>query len=86
MVYYECIEAMRLYKKHEIKDVEVITEYPIFATSAWLKIHTTTGKNFYIEKNRLDDMQKYPQLFPLEEKKLFAPSQTKGGKKEAVPV
>lgn len=69
MVYYECIEAMRLYKKHEIKDVEVITEYPIFATSAWLKITTTEGKHFYTTRINLDDMQKYENLYPTEERR-----------------
>lgn len=86
MIYYESIKSMTLYKAHEIRDIEVICEEPLFSESPWLKIHTTTGKIFYIEKKQLDDMQKYPQLFPLEEKKLFAPTQTKGGKKEAVPV
>lgn len=76
MVYYEPIKPMRLYMKHEIRDIEVICEEPSFSNSSWLKIHTTTGKNFYIEKNQLDDMQKYPRLFPLKEKRLFAPAQS----------
>lgn len=86
MIYYESIKPMVLYLAHEIRNIEVICRKPSFSESSWLKIHTVTGKIFYIEKNQLDDMQKYPKLFPQEEKKLFASAQTKGGKKEAVPV
>jgi hypothetical protein len=85
MIYYETIKSMALYKAHEIKEVVVICEKPSFAKSEWLKIITTTGKTFYIEKEHLNDMQKYPNLYPLEERRLFAPAQIEG-KKEAAPV
>ena len=85
MVYYEPIKPMRLYMKHEIRNIEVICEEPSFSEYPWLEIQTTTGRTFYTEKNRLDDMQKYPDLFPLEERRRFAPEQMED-KKEAAPV
>lgn len=76
MVYYETIKPLALYKAHEIRNIETISEKSSFSKSPWLEIQTTTGRTFYIEKNQLDDMQKYPRLFPLEEKRAFAPAQT----------
>ena len=65
MTYYETIKPMVLYRAHKVKDLEVICENPTFTDSSWIKIHTTTGRTFYMEKRHLDDMQKYPKLFPL---------------------
>lgn len=75
MIYYECIKPMVLFKAHEIESTEVISTNPAFARSPWLKIKTATGSIFYLEENHLNDMQKYPNLFPLEERRLFAPAQ-----------
>ena len=85
MIYYETIKPMVLYKAHEVKEIEVICDKPTFAHSEWLRIITTTGRNFYLEKRHLDDMQKYPNWYPLEERKPFAPAQMED-KKEAAPV
>jgi len=79
MVYYEPIKPMRLYMKHEIRDMEVITEKPVFADSSWMKITTTGGKHFYITMNNLKDLNKYPEFYPTEERSAygsFAPAQT----------
>ena len=56
MIYYETIKPMVLYKAHEVKEIEVICDKPTFAHSEWLRIITTTGRNFYLEKRHLDDM------------------------------
>ena len=85
MVYYESIKPLALYKAHEIRKIETISEKSSFSESPWLEIQTTTGRTFYMEKDRLDDMQKYPDLFPLEERRRFAPAQMED-KKEAAPV
>ena len=75
MTYYECIKPMTLFKAHEIKTVIVISEYPMFSLSAWLKVETMTGKTFYLNRDELEDMQKYPEWYPVEERRLFAPAQ-----------
>ena len=85
MIYYETIKPMVLYKAHKVKDIDVICESSPYFQSAWLRVHTETGKIFYLEKRLLDDMQKYPDLFPLEERRRFAPEQMED-KKEAAPV
>ena len=69
MVYYECIQNLQLYKKHEVIEVKVICENPMFAVSPWLEIRTREGKTFYLEKKTLDFMNENPQCFPLEERK-----------------
>ena len=86
MIYYECIESMALYKKHKVAEIEVITETPVYFSSSWLRIRTEEGFAFYIEKKKLEDMNRYQDSYPLEKKERyrFAPAQE--DKKEAVPV
>lgn len=69
MIYYETIKPMVLYKAHEVKSIEVISDNPMFFDSAWLRIHTVTGRTFYLDKEQLEDMQKYPNFYPTEERK-----------------
>lgn len=71
MVYYECIQNLQLYKKHEVTEVKVICEDPMFAQSPWLEIITEDGKTFYLEKKTLDFMNESPQCFPLEERRRY---------------
>ena len=75
MTYYEAIGPM-LYKAHKIKEVQVIMENPIYFNSSMLRIITEDGRTFYLEKDMLDTMQKYPNIFPLERRWKFAPAQT----------
>ena len=79
MTYYETIKPMELYKAHKVKDIEVIDDKSLYFRSAWLRITTDTLRTFYIEKHNLDFMQDHPEMFPLEEKKRFAPAQTEKG-------
>ena len=76
MIYYETIKPLALYKAHKIKEVEVICKEPSFCDSPWIRVITEEGRYFYMEERNLEDMQKYPDCYPLEEKKLFAPAQT----------
>ena len=86
MIYYECIESMALYKKHKVAEIEVITETPVYFSSPWLRIRTEEGVTFYIEKKKLEDMNRFPEFYPTEKKERyrFAPAQE--DKKEAVPA
>lgn len=86
MYYYETIKPMTLYRRHEVSEIETISETPVFAETPWVKIRTKTGRTFYTEKRILEDMQSYSHLYPTEIKGRIAPAQTKGDKKEAVPV
>lgn len=81
MIYYECIKPMTLYRRHEVSEIETISETPVFAESPWIKIRTKTGRTFYTEKRILEDMQRYSNLYPTEIKGRIAPAQTKGDKK-----
>ena len=79
MIYFETIKPMILYKSNEIAEAEVITEYPCFADSAWMRIKTREGMNFYLCRKQLEEMQDHPQWYPTEERRkyeLFAPVQT----------
>lgn len=76
MTYYETIKPMVLYKAHKIKEVEVICKTPSFCNTPWIRVITEEGRNFYMEEKNLEDMQKFPNLYPLKEKRLFAPAQT----------
>lgn len=87
MVYYEPIKPMRLYKEHEIRDMEIISEKPMFADSPWMKVTTAEGRSFYITMKTLKEMNKFPGFYPTEERSSygsFAPAQE--DKKKAVPV
>ena len=76
MIYYETIKPLALYKAHKIKEVEVICKEPAFCDSPWIRVITEEGRYFYMEERNLEDMQKYPDCYPLEERGLFAPAQT----------
>lgn len=80
MNYYECVEPMTLYIKHDIEKIEVISEKPTYFSSPWLKVITKEGKNFYIEKDVLEEMNKHPELFPLfrKERHMFIKEDKKG--------
>ena len=86
MNYYECIIPMTLYKKHKITEIEVITEKAVYFSSPWLRIRTEDEKTFYIEKKKLEEMNRCQDSYPLEKKERyrFAPAQE--DKKEAAPV
>ena len=84
MIYYEAIIPMTLYRKHEISSIRILSERPGFSQSAWLQLFTTEGKVFFVEKQHLEDMQKYPEWYPLEERGQIAPAQ-KERQKETAP-
>lgn len=82
MTYYETVVPLERYRAHEVKDIEVITEKPFYgssAGSALLKVFTESGKVFYTDKANLDDMQKYPDCYPLEKEVGIAPAQKESG-------
>ena len=70
MIYFETIEPMVLYRKHEIKETEVISENSCFAVSAWIKITTTDGAHFYTSEDILKEMNSHPERYRTERKRL----------------
>ena len=71
MTFFETVKPMTLYKAHEIERVEVITEDPTFCDSPWLRITTREGRTFYQDRKHLDNMQKHPEIYPVEERRKY---------------